>query len=116
MPNKITTGYIIPNLQLKKKKEKKKFQIRVLPPLNGERLVIPVLLGPYDIDVRVNTGFRHGSQAIQTRDLNQVGRIDLIVAVYGAVGSDLVGRVRKGGGAQDRGVRNRRTQNDEGAH
>jgi hypothetical protein len=82
---------------------------KILPPLNGERLVIPVLLGPYDIDVRVYTGFRHGSPAIRIRDLNQVGRIDLIVAVYGG---GLVERVRKGGGAQDRGVRNRRTQGD----
>lgn len=84
--------------------------------MNGERLVIPVLLGPYDIDVRVNTGLRHGSPAIRTRDLNQVGRIDLIVAAYGGVGGGLVGRVRKVGGAQDRGVRNRRTQSDESAH
>jgi hypothetical protein len=31
------------------------------PPLNGERLVIPVLLGAQHVDVGVDPGLRHGA-------------------------------------------------------
>jgi hypothetical protein len=65
--------------------------------LNGERLVIPVLFGAYDIDIGVNTGFRHGS-AIRTRDLEEVYRIGLIVVATSGVEDDGVARkVRKRG-------------------
>lgn len=86
--------------------------------MNSERLVIPVLFGPHDIDFSVNTGFgRHGSSGARRRDLDEVGRIDLIAAVAGGGGDSyrVVGRVWKRGVAQDRGLRNRGNQGKEGA-
>ena len=76
--------------------------------MNGERLVIPVLFGANDIDIGVNSGFRHGS-AIRTGDLDEfcgIGGEDDDVAVGKEVG------VRS---AQDRRVRDRRTEGKEGA-
>ena len=76
--------------------------------MNGERLVIPVLFGANDIDIGVNSGFRHGS-AIRTGDLDEfcgIGGEDDDVAVRKEVG------VRS---AQDRRVRDRRTEGKEGA-
>ena len=78
--------------------------------MNGERLVIPVLFGANDIDIGVNSGFRHGS-AIRTGDLDEFCGIggeddDVAVAVRKEVG------VRS---AQDRRVRDRRTEGKEGA-
>ena len=78
--------------------------------MNGERLVIPVLFGANDIDIGVNSGFRHGS-AIRTGDLDEfcgIGGEDDDVAV--AVREELGVR-----GAQDRRVRDRRTEGKEGA-
>lgn len=79
--------------------------------MNGERLVIPVLFGANDIDIGVNSGFRHGS-AIRTGDLDEfcgIGGEDDDVAV--AVRKEVVG-VR---GAQDRRMRDRRTEGKKGA-
>lgn len=79
--------------------------------MNGERLVIPVLFGANDIDIGVNSGFRHGS-AIRTGDLDEfcgIGGEDDAVAV--AVRKEVVG-VR---GAQDRRMRDRRTEGKKGA-
>ena len=78
--------------------------------MNGERLVIPVLFGANDIDIGVNSGFRHGS-AIRTGDLDEFCGIggkddDVAVAVRKEVG------VRS---AQDRRVRDWRTEGKEGA-
>lgn len=81
--------------------------------MNGERLVIPVLFGANDIDIGVNSGFRHGS-AIRTGDLDEfcgIGGEDDDVAVAVAVRKEVVG-VR---GAQDRRMRDRRTEGKKGA-
>lgn len=83
--------------------------------MNGERLVIPVLFGANDIDIGVNSGFRHGS-AIRTGDLDEFCGIggeddDVAVAVAVAVRKEVVG-VR---GAQDRRMRDRRTEGKKGA-
>ena len=80
--------------------------------MNGERLVIPVLFGANDIDIGVNSGFRHGS-AIRTGDLDEfcgIGGEDDDVAVAVAVRKDVGVR-----SAQDRRVRDRRTEGKEGA-
>lgn len=66
--------------------------------MNGEGLVVPVLLGAEDVDVGVDARFGHGCEI---GDLSGLG-----------LG---LGLVNKGGGAQDREVRNRRTQGYEGA-
>jgi len=84
--------------------------------LNGERLVIPVLFGANDIDIGVNSGFRHGS-AIRTGDLDEFCGIggeddDVAVAVAVAVAVRKEVGVRS---AQDRRVRDRRTEGKEGA-
>lgn len=80
--------------------------------MNGERLVIPVLFGANDIDIGVNSGFRHGS-AIRTGDLDEfcgIGCEDDDVAVAVAVRKEVGVR-----SAQDRRVRDRRTEGKEGA-
>ena len=80
--------------------------------MNGERLVIPVLFGANDIDIGVNSGFRHGS-AIRTGDLDEfcgIGGEDDGVAVAVAVRKEVGVR-----SAQDRRVRDRRTEGKEGA-
>lgn len=80
--------------------------------MNGERLVIPVLFGANDIDIGVNSGFRHGS-AIRTGDLDEfcgIGGEDDDVAVAVAVRKEVGVR-----SAQDRRVRDRRTEGKEGA-
>ena len=80
--------------------------------MNGERLVIPVLFGANDIDIGVNSGFRHGS-AIRTGDLDEfcgIGGEDDAVAVAVAVRKEVGVR-----SAQDRRVRDRRTEGKEGA-
>lgn len=79
--------------------------------MNGERLVIPVLFGANDIDIGVNSGFRHGS-AIRTGDLDEfcgIGGEDDDVAVAVAVREEVGVR-----GAQDRRVHDRRTEGKEG--
>ena len=82
--------------------------------MNGERLVIPVLFGANDIDIGVNSGFRHGSP-IRTGDLDEfcgIGGEDDDVAVAVAVAVRKEVGVRS---AQDRRVRDRRTEGKEGA-
>jgi len=79
----------------------------LLPPLNGEGLVIPVLFGAKNIDIGVDACLGHGS-TIGTRDL---GSVALVNDCEGVSSFDEVI-----GDAQDRGLRNRRTQGDNGAH
>lgn len=89
----------------------------MLPPLNGERLVIPVLFGAMNIDVSVDTRFRHG-WAIRTRDL------EILVIAFGATIADRGGRGGVSFSGWDRGregvevrmVRNGGTKRDEDAH
>lgn len=80
-----------------------------LPPLNSERLVIPVVLGAKNVDIRINSSLRHHRE----RDLAEINFLDLI---DGTIEIDYGGEVKVtgwAGGAQDRMVRNRRTQGDE---
>lgn len=92
--------------------------------MNGEGLVVPVLLWAKDIDIGVDTSFRHGWE-IQTQDLSRLGLVDLIVAANeggGGRGVDdddnvvVVRWVWKKREAQVRRVRNRRTVSKEGTH
>lgn len=42
-----------------KGKNHRKLRVSNLPPLNSKRFVIPILLGAQNIDICINTGFRH---------------------------------------------------------
>jgi len=81
-------------------------EMGILPPLNGERFIIPVLFGANNVDIGVNTRLRHGL-GIGTRDLGSVA----LMKDCGGLSFDEVG-----GDAHVRGLRNRRTQGDKGAH
>lgn len=48
---------------MERKKEK------ALPPLNGEGLVVPVLLGAEDIDVSIDASFGHDGEVHRSGDL-----------------------------------------------
>lgn len=82
------------------------FETGIIPPLNGERLVIPVLFGAKNVDIGVDTRLRHGL-GIGTRDL---GSVELMKGCDGLSFDEV------GGDAQVRGLRNRRTQGDKGAY
>lgn len=69
------------NQLTREKKNEAILGLGILPPLNGERLVIPVLLGAMDIDIRVDTRLRHGSAI-------GIGDLALMVTGFGAVVED----------------------------
>lgn len=77
---------------------KKRLGFWILPPLNSESLVIPVLFGAKNIDVRVDTRLRHG-QAIRNRDLDfTVISFDSVVDDDGGGGGVSVDRWDREGG------------------
>lgn len=91
-----------------------------LPPLNSERLVIPVFLRPKNVNVGINSSLRHRRQ----RDLGEISFLDLIddsaLVDNGSSGDSICDDVKivcgaSAGGAQDRMVRDGRTQGKNGA-
>ena len=92
---------------------------RSLPPLNSEGLVVPVLFRAKDIDICVDTSFRHGWEA-QAQDLVGHGVSNLIIiTIITVFNGDGVIRSwiwKKRRGVQDRRVRNRRKPDYSCAH
>ena len=91
--------------------------------MNSEGLVVPVLFRAKDIDICVDTSFRHGWEA-QAQDLVGHGVsniiiiiIIIIITVFNDDGSDIRSWIwKKRRGAQDRRVRNRRKPDYSCAH
>ena len=103
---------------------------KALPPLNGEGLVVPVLLGADDIDFSIDASFGHDGEVRQSGDLaGGIGPMRLINDSGGGVEVKVEVKVKvtngmwricwicwEEEGAQVRKVRNRRTRGDNCEH